>query len=92
MTEKVEQSELFGLNDIYRELYDLIGLDNMQKLYNQYRGFQINFPTRLYNKEFVRGVIKREFNGSNAHDLARRFGYSERWIKSIAAKGEQRKQ
>lgn len=85
LTEKAEQKESGGLNDVYREICELVGIENMQKLYSQYKGFQINFPTRLYNKDYVRGVIKKEFDGTNAHELARRFGYSERWIKHIAA-------
>jgi len=83
--EKAKPTEISGLNDVYRELFDLMGFENMQKLYAQYRGFQINFPTRMYNKDYVRGVIKKEFDGTNAHELARRYGYSERWIKHIAA-------
>lgn len=77
--------EIEGLNDIYKELYELIGIENTLKLYEQYKGFQISFPTRLYDKDYVREVIRKEFNGTNAHIFARRFGYSERWIKSIAA-------
>ena len=84
LTENAE-IDIEGLNDVYRELCDLLGFENMYKLYTQYKGFQINFPTRLYNKDYVHEVIKKESNGTNARDLARRFGYSERWIKSISA-------
>ena len=85
MTEKAEKKETTGLNDVYKELSDLIGFENMLKFYEQYSGFQINFPTRLYDKDYVREIVKKEFNGTNVHELARRFRYSERWIKHIAA-------
>lgn len=73
-----------GLNDVYIELCELLGFENMCKLYEQYNGFQISFPTRLYNKEFVREVVRKEYNGTNTRELARRFKYSERWIKHMA--------
>jgi len=85
LTEKAKPMDIEGLNDVYRDICELVGFENMLKFYNQYNGFQINFPTRLYNKDYVREVVKTEFNGTNAHELARRFGYSERWIRSIAA-------
>ena len=65
-----------------------MGLENTLKLYEQYRGFQVSFPTRLFDKEYVREVIRKEFNGTNVHIFARRFGYSERWIRSIVAEVE----
>ena len=83
LTEKDEQADISGLNDVYRELCDLVGYENMLKLYAQYKGFQVNFPTRLYSKDYVREVLKREYNGSNTKALARKLGYSERWIRKI---------
>lgn len=83
--EKGEPVEIDGLNDIYKELCELIGLENTLKLYEQYKGFQVSFPTRLYDKDYVREVIRNEFNGTNTRSFARRFGYSERWIRSIIA-------
>ena len=83
LTEKGEQADIGGLNDVYRELCDLVGYENMLKLYAQYKGFQVNFPTRLYSKDYVREVLKKEYNGSNTKELARKLGYSERWIRKI---------
>lgn len=83
LTGKGEQADISGLNDVYRELCDLVGYENMLKLYAQYKGFQVNFPTRLYSKEYVREVVKKESDGSNTKELARKLGYSERWIRKI---------
>lgn len=82
--EKKESEEIRGLNDLYKELSELLGYANMQKIYMQYKGVQISFPTRLYNKDYVREVVKQEFDGANTQDLARRYGYTERWIRTIA--------
>ena len=84
LTEKVKPVDIDGLNDVYRDISELVGSENMLKIYEQYKGLQISFPTRLYNKDYVREVVRIEFNGKNAHELARRFGYSERWIKALA--------
>ena len=84
LMKKIEPEDLHGLNDIYRDLTELVGLENMQKIYNQYNGFQISFPKKLYHKEYVREVVERDYDGSNTQELARRYGYTERWIRTIA--------
>lgn len=90
LTKKAEPIEISGLNDTYKTVCELVGAENMLRLYEQYRGLQVMFPTRLYDKAYVREVIRKEFNGSNAHELAKRFNYSERWIRSIiAAEGKE---
>lgn len=81
---KIESEEIHGLNDLYKELSDLIGIENMHKIYAQYKGVQISFPTRLYSKDYVREVVSKEYDGKNVSELARRYGYTERWIRTIA--------
>lgn len=70
-------------NDIYNELAELVGLDNMLKLYNYYKGQQVNFPSQLYDKRIIKQQILNEYNGSNSKQLAKKYGYSERWIYQI---------
>ena len=41
------------LNGVYEAISELIGFDNTTKLYKHFAGSQINFPTRLFSKEFV---------------------------------------
>ncbi|WP_312095361.1 Mor transcription activator family protein [Aminipila sp.] len=72
------------LNDVYREIAELVGMDNMIKLYKFYKGQQVSFPTRIYRKEFLREVIEKHYDGTNAKDISRELGYSERWIKELA--------
>ena len=71
------------LNGIYAELSDLVGYENTIKIYEQYKGQQVNFPVSLYDKSAVKEVIKELYTGSNAKELARRFNYSERWVRII---------
>ena len=70
-------------NDIYSELSELVGHDNMLKLYEYYKGQQINFPAQLYNKQIIRQQIISEYDGTNSKQLAKKYGYSERWIYHI---------
>ena len=71
------------LNEIYAELSDLIGYENTIKVYEQYKGQQINFPVNLYDKTAVKEMIKEQYNGQNAKELARQYNYPERWVRMI---------
>lgn len=73
----------YPLHGIYAEISDLIGYENAIKIFERYKGQQINFPIRLYDKDAVKEVIKEKYNGENAKELARQFNYSERWVKEI---------
>lgn len=74
---------IYPMHGIYTEIADLIGYENAMKIFERYKGQQINFPVRLYDKDAVKEIIKKEYNGTNAKELARQFNYSERWVKEI---------
>ena len=48
--------------EIYMEFSDLIGESNMRKVYNRYRGLKVDFPKRIYSKEYVVQML-RKFEG-----------------------------
>ena len=78
--------ELEALNDVYRELGELIGIDKAMKIYNNYKGLQVNFPTRLYEKEYVvKQALKEHKKGNDIRKIAVEYHYSERWIKEMIA-------
>lgn len=70
-------------NEIYKEIAELIGKENTVKLYRLLKGQQISFPVRLYSKDYVKKRVICEYDGSNSKFLARRYGYSERWIREL---------
>ena len=78
------------LNEIYAELSDLIGYENAIKVYEQYKGQQINFPGNLYDKTAVKEMIKEQYNGKNAKELARQYNYPERWVRMIVKQKKQK--
>ena len=67
--------------ETYRELSDIFGTDKAEKIINTYMGEFIYFP-RLKSLS-VREQILRDFTGYNYTELARRYGYSERYIYDI---------
>ena len=78
--ERVENS---GLQGVYKELAEIIGLDATIAVYKELKGQQVNFPTRLYDKSHVIEEVNKRYNGSNLKELAKEFSYTERWIRKI---------
>lgn len=80
---ETKELKMEALHDVYKELAHLVGYENMEKLFEYYRGQQLNFPTRIYDQKYIRDVLREEFDGTNVKALARRLGYSERWIRRL---------
>lgn len=72
--------DLSGLNEIYREIADEIGIENTIRIFNLFHGTQISFPHRLFSREHLHKSIIKEYNGKNALQLAQKYNYSERTI------------
>ena len=73
-------NELNGLNDVYREIADEIGIENAVAIYRLFHGTQVSFPSRLFSKEHIHNAIISEYNGNNVLQLAQKYNYSERSI------------
>lgn len=80
-----------SLNGIYEELSQLFGIDMTIKIYEHFKGQQICFPVRLFSQSFVISEIARCYDGTNINALARKFGYSERWVREMLKKQIDRK-
>lgn len=74
-----------NLNGIYKDMAELLGVEVTLMVFNHYKGLQVTFPTRILSKSYVKEQIKKEFDGSNTKQLARKYDYSERWIRQIIA-------
>ena len=70
------------LNGVYEAISELIGFDNTTKLYKHFAGSQINFPTRLFSKEFVLSEAVEAYDGTSEsiNKIAVKYNYSERTI------------
>lgn len=76
-------SELTGLNEVYRDIAQEIGIENMLVIFRAFHGTQVSFPTRLFSKEYLHETIVREYDGTNTAQLAQKYNYSERSIQRI---------
>jgi len=74
------------LQESYAQLYELVGEELTEKIYEMYRGRQISFPMRLYNRDKVAAQIVEEYDGHNLAELTKKYEYSQRWIRQIIQK------
>lgn len=73
--------ELF--NSVYNDLAEAFGIDTAIQIYQMYKGTQISFPTRLFNPDYVRKQVPKEYDGTNIKQLAMKYGYSEKTIRRM---------
>lgn len=73
------------LNGVYEAMSEIIGFDNVVKLYENFKGSQINFPTRLFSKEFVLQEALKTYDGTSEsiNIIATKYSYSERTIRKL---------
>ena len=81
----VKQKEGGTLNGVYEQMSEIIGFDNVVKLYENFKGSQINFPTRLFSKEFVLQEALKAYDGTSEsiNLIATKYSYSERTIRKL---------
>ena len=78
-----------GLQGVYKELAEIIGVEAAIAVYKELKGQQVTFPTRLYEHNYVIREVNLRYNGSNLKELAREFGYTERWIRTFIIKNSE---
>ena len=73
------------LNGVCETMSEIIGFDNVVKLYENFKGSQINFPTRLFSKEFVLQEALKSYDGTSEsiNLIATKYSYSERTIRKL---------
>ena len=70
-------------NDIYREISEIVGLEDTLKLYLRFKGQQVSFPVRLYNPQMIQQSVIKEYDGTNISALAQKYDYSEKTIRRM---------
>ena len=81
----VKDKKSTTLNGVYETIADLIGFDNSVKLYENFRGSQVNFPTKLFSKDFVLQEAIKSYDGTSEsiNKIATKYNYSERTIRKL---------
>ncbi len=82
--------EVIKYNQIYNELCDLIGEENMSIVYENFKGMQISFPTRLYTKDYIIQQIRERYDGQNGKELAKEFGYTVKYFNQLIGEFERK--
>lgn len=75
---------------IYAEIVKVIGADKMKAFYEIVKGQQIVFPMKLYSKEYIVSIAKS--GERNINELAKEFGYSERYFRRMIAENARNKE
>lgn len=81
--------ETFVWNEPYKQLAKLVGAAETLKIYQEFRGLQVNFPVRLIAGQYIGEIVYAEYDGKNLATLARRYGYSERHLRRLIQKEKQ---
>ena len=72
-----------GMAGIYKDIAEVAVEDVAKILYKNFRGQQVVFPNKLYSSNFTAQKIREEYNGKNAKELALKYGFTERWVRTI---------
>lgn len=68
---------------IYKEIARLINAETAIAMHKHFKGQQVIFPKKLYNKEFIYASVRKNYNGHNIRELSQMFDYSDRRIRQI---------
>lgn len=75
-------------SELYTQIAEAIGIENFYKLTEVIGGTTVYIPKP---ESLVRPIrearLKAEFNGYNHTELARRYGFSVRWVKELCGEG-----
>ena len=82
----VDGNESEALNDVYLELFELLGKEGMLRLFKHFRGDKIDCPMRLYRPEFIADLAKTVTDRRERAKISRAGGYSAKAIESILGK------
>lgn len=76
-------------NGSYREMVDLIGQEHTIILHARYAGEYVTFPKKLLADNYIHQQILSEYDGKNARELARKYGFTYSWVMKLIKKSRQ---
>lgn len=71
------------LNSVYKDINEEFGIDVAMRMYQMYKGVQVNFPMRFLNPDMVKQRILKEYDGTNLKQLAVKYSYSEKTLRRL---------
>lgn len=85
-----EEIDVEALHSFYKELQNLIGLECMLKVHDHYKGSQLVIPSHLYDRKLAAAKITKLYDGHNSRELARKYGYSQKWVSDNLRKAREK--
>ena len=81
-----KKKEIPMYNGIYEDMVDYLGLDITVKIYERYKGQQVTFPVKLHSMDYIISQLSNGSSGKEIKDIARKYDYSEQWIRRMIRK------
>ena len=81
--ETVVSSESEYYHDIYRELAELIGVQNTKKIWERLHGLSVQFPQRLYSRTYSREFVREHMDTMTIKDMAIQLSLTDRRVRQI---------
>jgi len=70
-------------HDIYRELAELIGVQNTKKIWERLHGLSVQFPQRLYSRTYSREYVRDHMDSMKIKDMAVHLSLTDRRVRQI---------
>lgn len=80
---ELKKIETCNLNGIYKDIAEEFGIEIAHMIFRHYKGLQVTFPTRFLSPDYVAERIRCECDGVNHKALARKYQYTERWVREF---------
>ncbi len=78
MAKNVEQ-----YSPVYRELAELLGDHAAFLIWKNYAGLTVSFPSRLYDRRYIRSLVAANMGSMKPSAIARMVGLSDRRVRQI---------
>jgi hypothetical protein len=85
-SEKVINSD--GFMPIYKEITDIIGVENTYALYKSMRGLQITLPKKLYTNNHILSMITDTNSDEDLRKIALEYNYTEKYLRQLLKQRE----
>lgn len=72
-----------GFMPVYKELADIIGIENTYAIYKNMRGLQITLPKKLYTTDYILNELAKGYNEEELRRTALEYGYTEKYLRQL---------
>lgn len=79
-----------GLNGVYKELAEIVGVEATYAIYLSLRGQQLTLPMRFYSTQYVLEQIRKNPDSNNIRKIAMEFDYTEKYIRQLLKQEEEK--